>query len=385
MGPLAGLRVVEFAGIGPGPMAAMLLADMGATVLRIDRIEPSGLGIDKPHRFDLLQRGRRSAALDIRRPEGRDLALRLLERADASIEGFRPGTMERLGLGPDVALARNPRLVYGRMTGFGQTGPLARAAGHDLNYIALTGALDAIGRAGQDPTPPLNLLGDFAGGSLYLAFGMVCALLERRGSGQGQVVDAAITDGTSHLMTMFYGLRAAGLHAAPRGLNLLDSGSPIYDVYPCADGLLVCVAPVEAKFQDELFRLLGIEARPGDTDLRAKISARFRDEPRSHWCDLLEGTDACFAPVLTIEDAPGHGHNVARGTFVEIEGVVQPAPAPRFSRTAPDRPIAPGAPGEGGPDALLEWGIGKDEIDALAASGVLASPDRSETGETRGA
>ena len=370
MGPLAGLRIVEFAGIGPGPMAAMLLADLGARVVRLDRTVPGGLGLDTPARFDLLKRGRPSVAVDLKHPDGAALALRLLTEADGCIEGFRPGTMERLGLGPDVALAANPRLVYGRMTGFGQTGPLAAAAGHDLNYIALTGALDAIGRAGEKPTPPLNLLGDFAGGSLYLVVGMLAALLEAKGSGRGQVVDAAITDGTAHLMTMFSGLRAAGLHAGARGTNLLDSGSAIYDVYACADGRYVSIGPIEEKFRAELFRRLGIEGGPDGADLRARLDACFRSKTRAEWCDLLEGTDACFAPVLDLDEAPRHAHNRERKTFVEIDGVTQPAPAPRFSRSVPDLPSGPEEPGASGRLALVEWGFAEAEIDGLAAAAI---------------
>ena len=347
MGPLHGLRVVEFAGIGPGPMAAMMLADMGATVLMVDRPKPSGLGVAKPLKYDLLLRGRHAVAFDLKTADGQALALQLLDTADACIEGFRPGTMERLGLGPDIALARNERLVYGRMTGFGQDGPLAQAAGHDMNYIALTGALAAIGPAGSKPVPPLNLVGDFGGGSMMLLFGMLCALLEARTSGLGQVVDAAMTDGSAALMTMFYGLHAAGLHSLQRGANLLDTGSPIYDVYECADGRYVSVAPIEAKFQAELFRLLELDPPAGSPALREALTARFRSRSRDEWCALLEGTDACFAGVLTMQEAPHHPHNRARATFIEVDGVMQPAPAPRFSRTSPPPPHPPRPPGPG--------------------------------------
>ncbi len=372
MGPLAGLRVVEFAGIGPGPMAAMLLADMGATVVRLDRTAPSDLGVNKPTRFDLLMRGRHSIAIDLKGAAGVDLALKLVERADASIEGFRPGTMERLGLGPEVALARNPRLVYGRMTGWGQEGPLAQAAGHDLNYIALTGALSAIGNAGGAPVPPLNLVGDFGGGALYLAFGMMCALLEAKQSGRGQVVDAAMTDGASSLMTMFFGLHAAGLYSLDRGTNILDGGSAIYGVYPCADGLYVSVAAIEMKFRAELFRLLGIAPGSDGPELRARIAAAFKTQPRAEWCAMLEGSDACFAPVLTMAEAAEHPHNKLRQTFVEIDGVVQPAPAPRFGRTKPALPRPPEEPGAGTREALLEWGFSETDIDGFAASKAIA-------------
>lgn len=371
MGPLAGIRIVEFAGIGPGPMAAMLLADLGAEVIRIDRLEPSGLGFEKPLRFDLLLRGRSSVALDLKSPDGVELSLRLLEAADGCIEGFRPGTMERLGLGPNVALARNPRLVYGRMTGFGQSGPLAKAAGHDLNYIAITGALAAIGRKGQAPTPPLNLLGDFAGGSLYLVVGMLAALLEAKTSGRGQVVDAAITDGTAHLMTMVYGLHAAGLQSVERGTNLLDSGSPIYEVYECADGRFVSVAPIELKFRRELFQRIGLDAEPDAPDLAERLTALFKTKTREEWCNLLEGTDACFAPVLDMAEAPAHPHNAARGTYAEVDGVVQPVAAPRFSRSEPSPPMPPEAPGAGGRRTMLEWGIDEASIAGFEKSGAL--------------
>lgn len=372
MGPLAGIRIVEFTGIGPGPMAAMVLADLGATIIRLDRTVASGLGMDKPLAFDLLFRGRDAVAVDLKHPDGVALALRLLDGADACIEGFRPGVMERLGLGPDVALARNSRLVYGRMTGFGQSGPLSAAAGHDLNYIAITGALAAIGRAGAKPTPPLNLVGDFAGGSLYLALGIVAAILEARSSGWGQVVDAAITDGTAHLMTMFYGLHAGGLYGRPRGENLLDSGSPIYDAYECADGEYISIAPIEAKFRAELFRRLGVADSSDDAALRRTLEAHFRSRTRADWCSLLEGTDSCFAPVLSMAEAPQHPHNQARSTFIEIDGVVQPAPAPRFSRTVPDTPRSPEAGMAQGRTALSAWGIADDEIAALATAGTIA-------------
>lgn len=368
MGPLATLRVIEFAGIGPSPMAAMLLSDMGATVLRLVRPGPNDLGVAVPARFDLLTRGRRSVVIDLKQPAGVDLALQLMSRADAAIEGFRPGTMERLGLGPDVAFARNPRLVYGRMTGWGQEGPLAKAAGHDLNYIALTGALAAIGEAGRAPVPPLNLIGDFGGGALYLAFGIVCALLEARQSGRGQVVDAAMTDGAASLMTMFYGFHAAGLHSLDRGTNIVDGGSAIYGVYACADGLYVSVAAIEAKFRAELFRLLNIAPSDDGPELRARIAAAFETKTRDEWCALLEGSDACFAPVLNIVEAGAHPHNKHRQTLIEIDGVVQPAPAPRFGRTKPALPRPPEQPGASTRDALLEWGFSETEIERFVAA-----------------
>ncbi|MGC1351759.1 MAG: CaiB/BaiF CoA-transferase family protein [Xanthobacteraceae bacterium] len=375
MGPLAGFRIVEFAGIGPAPMASMLFADLGAAVIRIDRLTPSGLGIDMPARFDLLERSRPSVAIDMKHPEGVALALDLVDKADALIEGFRPGTMERLGLGPDVALKRNPRLVYGRMTGWGQTGPLAQAAGHDLNYLALTGALAAIGRKGSKPTPPLNLAADFGGGALYLAFGVACAMLEAQRSGKGQVVDAAMTEGAASLMTMFYGLYAAGLQRLERGTNLLDSGSAIYDTYECADGKFISVAAIELKFRKELFELLGMPYTTDDgPEVKAKLEQAFKMRSRDEWCTLLEGSDACFAPVLTMEEAPHHPHNIARGTFIEVDGVIQPGPAPRFSRTPSAQPTPPHALGEGTRSALAAWGIPGERIAALFADCVVGEP-----------
>lgn len=375
MGPLAGFRIIEFAGIGPAPMASMLFADLGASVLRVDRLTPSGLGVDIPARFALLERSRPSVAIDMKHSAGVALTLELISKADALIEGFRPGTMERLGLGPDVAFARNPRLVYGRMTGWGQTGPLSQAAGHDLNYLALTGALAAIGRAGSKPTPPLNLAADFGGGALYLAFGVACALLEAQRSGKGQVVDAAMTEGAASLMTMFYGLYAAGLQRLERGTNLLDTGSAIYDTYECSDGLFISVAAIELKFRKVLFECLGLPYTTDDgAETKAKLEELFRTRTRDEWCTLLEGTDACFAPVLTMAEAPHHPHNVARGSFVEVDGVLQPGPAPRFSRTPAIRPTPPQAPGEGTRSALAAWGIAGERIAALLAGGVVGEP-----------
>src|SRR5579863_8534851 len=373
MGPLAGFRIVEFAGIGPGPFAAMLFADLGASVIRIDRLTGSGLGIDLPLRFALLERSRPSVAVDLKHTDGIALAGDLMAKADALIEGFRPGTMERLGLGPDLALKRNPRLVYGRMTGWGQTGPLAHAAGHDLNYLALIGALHAIGRAGSKPTPPLNLAADFGGGALYLAFGMACAMLEAQRSGKGQVVDAAMVDGAASLMTMFYGMYAAGRHSLERGTNLLDSGSAIYETYECADGRFISIAPIELKFREVLFEKLGLPYTQDDgQELHHKLEELFRTRTRDEWCALLEGTDACFAPVLSMAEAPRHPHNVARNAFVEVEGVVQPAPAPRFSRTPSARPNAPQGQGAGTRSALADWGMPHDRIEALLRDSVIA-------------
>jgi len=379
-GPLAGLKVVEMAGIGPAPFACMMLADMGADVIRIDRPAPSGLGIERPARFDIAARGRRSVALDLKRPEGVEAALDLIARADALVEGFRPGVMERLGLGPGDCHAVNPALVYGRLTGWGQTGPLAQSAGHDLNYIALAGVLDAIGREGGPPVPPLNLLGDYAGGSLVMAFGLVCALLDVWRGGAGQVVDAAIIDGAALLAGPLMGLRAAGLWQGGRGENILDGGAPHYDSYACADGEYVSVAPIEARFRTDLLARIGLDPAdfPDVTDratwpeARRQLAARFAERTRAEWCAALEGTDACFAPVLSLADAPAHPHHAARGTFVDVDGLTQPAPAPRFSRTPAAMPAPPCASGEGGPEALRDWGVAPERIETLIRTGALA-------------
>ena len=380
MGPLAGIKIVELTGIGPGPMCAMLLADLGATVLRIDRPGPSDLGVPRPLRYDLLLRGRRCLALDLKHPDGKALALRLIERADALIEGFRPGVTERLGLGPEACLARNPRLVYGRVTGWGQEGALAHAAGHDLNYIALVGAVHAFGRRGQPPTPPLNLSGDFGGGALYLAFGVVCGILEALRSGRGQVVDAAMVDGAASLMTAFHGMMAAGLGSHDRGTNILDTGAHFYEVYECADGRWISVAAIEGKFYAELLRRLDIDPatmppqmdRERWPDAWARLAALFKTKTRGQWCELLEGTDACFAPVLTTDEAAQHPHNKARLTYVEIDGITQPAPAPRFSRSVPELPIPPQPPSraEGAEAALAGW-LEPDEIADLQSARTL--------------
>ena len=372
-GPLAGLRIVEFAGIGPAPLAAMILADLGATVLRLDRPEPSGLGLDRPTPFNLANRSRRSAIVDLKKREGVATALALVEKADGLIEGFRPGTMERLGLGPDVCLARNPRIVYGRITGWGQEGPLAKAAGHDINYLALTGALDAIGREGEPPTPPLNLVADYGGGAMLLALGLVCAMLEASRSGKGQVVDAAMVDGIGTLMTPLFGLQASGMHDGPRGTNHLDSGAPFYEVYECADGRYVSVAPIELKFREVLFRAMGIGPewveRANDAKhwpaLKKLLGERFRTRTRDEWSALLEGTDACFAPVLTTAEALSHPHHRARDAFVDVAGIVQPAPAPRFSRTPTAMPTPPEEPGQSTESALAEWGVDLKRINEV--------------------
>lgn len=379
MGPLSGVKIVEFGGIGPPPMCAMLLADMGADVLRIDRTQPSGLGLPVPPRFAVMDRSRRSVAIDLKKPEGIGTVLRLLDQADALIEGFRPGVMERLGLGPEVCLARNPRLVFGRVTGWGQTGPLAQAAGHDLNYIALTGAAHAIGRRGQPPTPPLNLVGDFGGGGLYLALGIVAALYEAQRSGQGQVVDAAMVDGAASLMSSLYGLFAAGMIDNRRGENILDSGSHFYDVYETADGKFISIASIEAKFYAELLQRLGLqnEALPDQMDrerwpeVKERFGKLFRTKTREEWCKILEGTDVCFAPVLRFDEAPHHPHNRERNAFVEVEGVMQPAPAPRFSRTSSQIQRPPATPGEHTEEGLFDWGFSREEIKKLREAGVI--------------
>jgi alpha-methylacyl-CoA racemase len=370
MGPLAGLKVAEFAGIGPGPFCAMLLADLGATVLRIERPQPSGLGLNKPPQFDLLLRGRKQIMLDLKSAAGIERALTLIERADALVEGFRPGVMERLGLAPDVCLTRNPRLVYGRMTGWGQHGPLAPTAGHDLNYIAVAGALAAFGRRGSLPAPPLNLVGDF-GGALYLALGIVSAILEARVSGAGQVIDAAMVETASHMLTSIHGLLAAGDWRLERGVNVLDSGAFYYDCFECADGKLISVAAIEPKFFRQLLAGLEIDAAsfPAQSDRSRADEARdllaraFRSRTRDEWCAAFAGSDACLAPVLTMAEAQRHPHMRSRGAFVDIAGIAQPAPVPRFSRTVPDAPTPPQI-GPGDPAVALAGWLSADEIAA---------------------
>jgi alpha-methylacyl-CoA racemase len=373
MGPLKGVKIIEIAGIGPGPFCAMMLSDMGAEIIRVERKEKVWTNRVVDARCEVLNRGRRSIAIDLKKPEGVDAILKLVERADALFEGFRPGVMEKLGLGPDICLKRNPRLVYGRMTGWGQEGPLSHASGHDINYIALTGALHSIGRQGNKPVPPLNLVGDFGGGGMLLAFGIACALYEAQKSGHGQVVDAAMVDGASALMAMFYGFRAAGLWNDERGNNFLDSGSHFYDAYETADGKWISVGSIEPQFYTLLLKHSGIT----DPDLQAqwdmakwhefkeKIAAIFKTKTRDEWCRIMEGTDVCFAPVLTMEEAIKHPHNVARRVYVEVEGVIQPAPAPRFSRTQPEIQGPPPKHGEHTEMALRDWGFSRKEIDTL--------------------
>jgi crotonobetainyl-CoA:carnitine CoA-transferase CaiB-like acyl-CoA transferase len=378
VGPLNGLKVIELAGIGPGPMAAMLLADLGATVLRVDRKEPAGLGVPRPLKYDLLLRNRRSLPLDLKDAKAVGLVLDLVGRSDVLIEGFRPGVTERLGLGPEPCLARNPRLIYGRITGWGQDGPMAQDVGHDLNYIALAGALHAIGRAGQPPTPPINLLGDFGGGTLYLVIGILAALHESRSSGIGQVVDAAMVDGVANLMTQPFGSFAAGL-MSERGTNPTDSGAPFYDAYRCSDDRWVSLAAVETKFYAEALRVLGLpEDLLADQWKRAtwpaakeRIAAVFRTRTRDAWCEAFAGHEACFAPVLDLDEAPRHPHLQARRTFVQIDGITQPAPAPRFSRSAPDMPKAfrPWDPQEAD-DILGPW-LDSSAIDAARKAGIF--------------
>ena len=385
-GPLSGVKVLEIAGIGPGPFCGMLLADMGADVLRVDRVQANDLGLPVAPKYDIMSRGRRSIALDLKRPESIRTVLALAARADALIEGFRPGVTERLGLGPEDCFALNPRLVYGRITGWGQDGPLAQAAGHDINYIALTGALHAIGRKGGTPVPPLNLVGDFGGGGMVLAFGIACALYEARASGKGQVIDAAMTEGAASLMAMFYGRMAAGHWRDERGVNVLDTGAPWYDAYETADGKHVAVGSIEGRFYAELLTRLGLDpaSLPGQFDfarwpeLRAAFTAAFKTRTREEWCREMEGTDVCFAPVLSLAEAPLHPHNLARGAFVDIDGVAQPAPSPRFSRTP--GAIARGAPerGEGGAQALTDWGFSADEIEGFRAGGALMQDNPKE-------
>ncbi len=377
MGPLKGVKIIEIAGIGPGPFASMMLADMGAEVIRIDRASRARGGDPATPPRDPMSRGRRSIAVDLKNPDGVETVLRIVDSADALIEGFRPGVMERLGLGPDVCLARNPRLVYGRMTGWGQAGPMAQAAGHDINYISLAGVLDHIGRKGERPLPPLNLVGDFGGGGMLMAFGVACALVETARSGQGQVVDCAMVDGAAVLMQMMYGMRAMGMWNDERGSNLLDTGAHFYDVYETQDGKHVSIGSIEPQFYSELLEKTGLadEDLPAQMDrsqwpkLSERLTAVFKSKSRDEWCEIMEGSDVCFAPVLSMGEAPQHPHNVHRGTFIDHAGVVQAAPAPRFSRTAPE--VSRPAPHIGqDTDALLaDHGFSAAEIEKLRESG----------------
>ena len=380
-GPLTGYRIIEIAGIGPGPFAAMLLADMGAEVVRVDRAGAvRGPVPDTPH-YDILLRGRRNVAIDLKQPEGVDALLTLVESADALIEGFRPGVMERLGIGPEECLARNPKLVFGRMTGWGQEGPYAQAAGHDINYISLAGSLAHFGRAGEAPVPPLNMVGDFGGGGMFLAYGVVCALLESQRSGHGQVVDTAMVDGSAVLMSMFWALKQIGMHdEQARGTNLLDTGAHFYDVYRCSDGQYISIGSIEPQFYGELLRLTGLEgdqqfAKQMDRSewpaLKSRLTELFATRTRDEWCELMEATDVCFAPVLTMSEAAAHPHNVERGTFIEVAGVPQPAPAPRFSRTSPEVSMPPAHAGEHTREVFADWGVAETQLDGWLDSGAL--------------
>lgn len=373
-GPLQGLRVLEMAAIGPGPFCAMMLADMGADIVRVDR-----KASDASPAINAVDRGRRSIAVDLKKPGAVETILRLIEKSDALIEGFRPGVMERLGLSPKVCLERNPRLVYGRMTGWGQHGPLAHAAGHDLNYIAITGAVHAMGHVDRPPTPPLHLVGDLAGGAMMLAFGMVCALLETGRSGKGQVIDAAISDGAACLTTLYHSMRAMGTWTDRRGDNLLDGGAPFYGCYECADGRYLSIGPLEPQFYRLLLQLCGIDDPVFDRqmdksrwlEMKEKLARLFKSRTRDQWCALLEGTDACVAPVLDWDEAKRHPHNVARNVYVEIDGLVQPAPAPRFSRTPGQARPTPQGIGQHTREVLLDAGFAEAEIERLTTAGVL--------------
>ncbi len=385
MGPLQGVKIVEFAGIGPGPLCGMMLADMGAEVLRIDRKVPvshyAGQKFDSynPGRFGVLNRGKRSVTLHLKLPEGVAAARRLVAQADALIDPFRPGVMEKLGLGPAPCLAENPRLVYGRMTGFGQDGPLAQAAGHDLNYIGISGALHIIGRPGEKPVPPINYVGDYGGGACMLAFGIACGLVEARSSGRGQIIDTAMTEGSAILAAMMYGMFAQGAWQ-PKGQNRIDGGAHFYDVYECQDGKYLTVACAEPQFYELLLDLMQLDDPELRTDrmnparwpdLKARLVVAFKSRTRDEWCAILEGTDACVTPMLDFAEAPRHPHNVARKAFITLDGVTQPAPAPRFSRTVPEVTRRPPLAGENNRDALLDWGFSEPEIAALQASGAL--------------
>jgi alpha-methylacyl-CoA racemase len=372
-GPLSGVKVLEVAGIGPGPFCGMMLADMGAELIRIDRADRVRGGDPSKPPADVLARGRRSIGVDLKQAEGVDVVLRMVEQADVIIEGFRPGVMERLGLGPDVCLARNPKLVYGRMTGWGQEGPMAQAAGHDINYIALAGALEPIGRKGEKPTPPLNLVGDFGGGGMLLAFGIAAALVERASSGKGQVVDAAMVDGAATLMGMFHSMAAIGVWSEERGTNLLDTGAHFYDTFETSDGKYISLGSIEPQFYAELIEKLELtnEELPAQMDksgwpvLKERFEGIFKTRTRDAWCELMEGSDVCFAPVLAMSEAADHPHIKHRKTFVEANGMVQPAPSPRFSRSVPELDLPPAHAGQHTDDVLESFGFAAAEISAL--------------------
>jgi alpha-methylacyl-CoA racemase len=379
MGPLNGIKVIEIAGIGPGPFCAMVLADLGAEVIRVDRAD--GVSDEFPTNppRDILNRGRKSIGVNLKSAEGVETILKLAESADALIEGFRPGVAERLGIGPDDCLARNPKLVYGRMTGWGQTGPYAPMAGHDINYISLSGVLSTLGRAGEAPVPPINLIGDFGGGGMLLALGVCAALVETAGSGEGQVIDAAMTDGSALLAAMIHGFIASGIWNAERGTNLLDTGAPFYDVFECADGEYISIGSIEPQFYAELMRITGLSEadlapqndRDGWNDNKAKIAATIKAKTRDEWAELMEGSDVCFAPVLSPQEAYLHPHNVERQTFVEVAGIMQPAPAPRFSRTPGEISAPPPHAGQHTSEILSAWGFDDDEVAGLQESGAV--------------
>ncbi|NYT60337.1 CoA transferase [Alcaligenaceae bacterium] len=379
MGPLYGIRVIELGAIGPAPFCCMLLADMGAEVIRIDRLEPADIGSPGDPKFDLLNRGKRSVAVDLKSPEGVKLVFRLLEQADVLVEGFRPGVTERLGIGPSHCKAVNPRLVYGRMTGWGQDGPLAQAAGHDINYIALAGALGAIGSADR-PAVPLNLVGDYGGGAMFLALGILAAVLESRSSGQGQVVDTAMVDGVSVLMTSLYATLARGAWDDGREKNMLDGGAPFYNIYETKDGKHVAIGSIESRFFRELLKRTDVDSATfGEQHDRAywavqreRLIEVFRTKTRDEWCALMEGSDVCFAPILSPLEARHHPHLQSRGSVIEIDGIAQPAPAPRFSRTRSKIGGAPALPGEHTEQVLQQFGLSKDEIGKLRAAGTVA-------------
>ncbi|MGB1847632.1 MAG: CaiB/BaiF CoA transferase family protein [Pseudohongiellaceae bacterium] len=375
MGPLTGIRVVEMAGIGPGPFTAMMLSDLGAEVIRVDRLSHKGTG----HRANVLNRGRKSIAVDLKNPRGVETTLRLIEQADVVLEGFRPGVMERLGLGPEECLSVNPRLIFGRMTGWGQTGPLSQTAGHDINYISIAGALGAMGYADRPPAPPLNLVGDFGGGAMYLLTGILAALVERATSGQGQIIDAAMTDGTASLLSPFFGLMAMNMWTTDRFSNRLDGGAFYYGSYECSDGKYISIGSLEPQFYALLLEKAEITDPEFQEQLdeaawpakREKLNQLFKTRTRQQWCDIMEGTDACFAPVLNLKEAPAHPHNIGRKTFVELDGVVQPAPAPRFSRTQGEIQGPAAMAGEHTREVLSAWNFSDQEIGELQASGAI--------------
>ena len=376
MGPLKGLKIIEMAGIGPGPFCGMVLADLGAEIIRVDRASAIGTGSKQ----DPSNRGKKSIAVDLKAKEGVEVVLKLVETADAIFEGFRPGVMERLGIGPEVCMARNDRIVFGRMTGWGQEGPLANAAGHDINYISLSGALAAIGRPGSPPVPPLNLIGDFGGGGMLLALGLVAALLESKESKKGQVVDAAMTDGSALLMTMIYSMQSSGMWKTTMGSNLLDGGSHFYDTYECKDGKFISIGSIEPQFYALLCQIAELDekvfSKQMSRDLwpeqKEEIKKIFVKKTRDEWCELMEGTDVCFAPVLDMSEAPQHPHNKERKTFIDLEGVTQPAPAPRFSRTEPEVVSSPSIVGEHTNEVLSSIGLSEEDISTLKTSGAVA-------------